>query len=157
MTILAATTRPEKLEPAFRSRFFWTLKLRRYSDDEMAELMESQMRGAGVLASAAAGNPRQAERIVATAIGLGTLEPEDVLSTARITADGLTELQLEYLEALKRTARATGLDQLAVLVGIDAQALRDAERYLLERGLIELSTTGRKLTRLGRDYVGRLK
>jgi Holliday junction resolvasome RuvABC ATP-dependent DNA helicase subunit len=153
VTILAATTRPEKLEPAFRSRFFLTLRLKRYTDQEMAELMESQYPGAGALATAAAGNPRQAERIVATAKGLGTTDAETVLSTCRINADGLTETQLDYLRTLEKTKRPTGLEQLAVLIGVDITMLREAERYLLEKDLIALNTSGRALTRIGKAYV----
>ena len=106
-----------------------------------------------VLAKAAAGNPRQAERIVETAKGLDTHDPETVLSTCRITADGLTDLHLRYLEALTDLRRPVGLNQLATVLWSDEQTVRETERLLLEYGLVELSSSGRSLTRNGKRYV----
>jgi Holliday junction resolvasome RuvABC ATP-dependent DNA helicase subunit len=158
VTIIGATTRPEKLEPAFKSRFFLQLHLERYEDEAIEELMyhmipEWPRMDISLLAKAAAGNPRQAERIIETAKGLGTLTPESVLSTCRITADGLTDMHLRYLEALEGQRRPVGLNQLATILWSDEQTVRETERLLLEYKLVELSSSGRTLTRKGKRYV----
>lgn len=157
VTIIGATTRPEKLEPAFKSRFFLQLHLERYEDEAIQELIDHLTDGwdpaaVEVLAKAAAGNPRQAERIVETAKGLGTHDPETVLTACRITADGLTDLHLRYLAALNKHSRPIGLNQLATILWSDEQTIREIERLLLEYGLVDLSSNGRTLTRTGKRY-----
>lgn len=158
VTVIGATTRPEKLEPAFKSRFFLQLHLERYGTEAMEELIYHLTDGwdadsVETLAKASGGNPRQAERIVETAKGLNTHEPEVVLSACRITADGLTDLHLRYLSALDKLNRPVGLHQLSTMLWSDDQTVRETERMLIEFGLIELTSSGRTLTRNGKTYL----
>lgn len=159
VTVLGATTRPAQLDPAFRSRFFLELHLRPYPLNEMQEMIqylaEDDISDEDVMvfASAAAGNPRQAERIMATAKRMGTFDPSRVLATCRITADGLTEMHLKYLGKLNTLKRPVGLNQLATLLYSDEQTLRNLERVLTEYGLIELTSGGRLLSSAGRKYL----
>ena len=108
-TVMAATTRPELLEPAFKSRFMLTVHLNRYSEESMTEMGRSILNmsdeSAALYAGASAGNPRQLELILAVAKEVGPDNHEGVLSAARITADGLTEYHLRVLNALKRAGR----------------------------------------------------
>lgn len=156
-TIMAATTRPEVVDKAFKSRFFLQLHLRRYSPEAMREMIADRLKAPdealSVLATAAAGNPRQAERLIEVARRLNTADPETILAACRITADGLTELHIQYLEALAQSGKPTGLNQLASAMYSDETSVKDAERLLAEFGLVTLQTTGRTLTRQGNLYL----
>lgn len=161
LTVLAATTRPELLEPAFKSRFFLVLHLTRLTQHSMEALIKHLGPGIGsedmrVLARAAAGNPRQAHKIMSTAHAVGSYDPEKVLPVCQITMDGLTELHLRYLRVLGRADRPLGLAQIATLAYSDDQTLKNVERLLIECDLISLTSTGRALTRPGRNFVDRL-
>lgn len=159
--VIGATTRPDKLDPAFRSRFFIQVYLEPLNEkarkDYMAYLLgdipEADLE---ILAAASAGNPRQAQRIAATAEALESTDPAEVLEACRINADGLGELHLKIMKALNRTSRGTGLNTLALMVRSDEGTVADHEMFLLDMGLIELTPTGRKLTAKGRDYAGLL-
>lgn len=156
MTLLAATTRPEMIEPAFLSRFFLTLTLDPLDQGASEDLITALL-GEGdhvpILARATAGNPRQAHQIAETAKGLGTTDPETVLSTVRINGDGLRDLHMKYLKTLKRLGRPTGANQLAILLSTNEQTIKEHERLLLELELIDLSSSGRILTRKGHRYT----
>lgn len=158
-TIIAATTRPELLDKAFRSRFFLDLHFRRYSDDAMLEMIQDETNLAEetqkILATAAAGNPRQAKRLIAVSKKLGIDQPELILSACRITVDGLTDMHLRYLEAAGRTGRPVGLTQLANVMYADETTVRGLEPLLIEYELIELKSNGRILTRKGTQFIGK--
>lgn len=165
LSIIATTTKPEKLDAAFDSRFLLKLRLRRYHDEEMVQIMrhmiglEGKMSGnkqshdIEVLAHAASGHPRTAERIAFTAKGLGTTDPEDVLKACRITADGLNQDHIEFLAYMDAHKRPVGLQQIQGRLDITKDAISQVESDLMERGLIELSYAGRRLTTRGEQYV----
>lgn len=167
VTILGATTRPENLDPALTSRFgTMRIKLRRYTNADMVSILWAMIRGGDhldlpdvsdehieMLAGASAGNPRQLESIVKYAKALGTYDPQVVLSAARVTPDGLTESHIDILVALKKIGRAAGLDTLARHTFIDPDTIQDCERYLLEKGLIKLTPSGRKISAQGTHYI----
>lgn len=161
VTILAATTRPELLDSAFASRFLLRLQLELYTDSEMEAIVENfagPLFGENpawleILASASAGNPRQAERIVMTAKGLGTFDPVEVLRACRINADGLSEFHMKYLAELqKRSGQPIGLEQISMMLYADTTYVRQQERLLLHYELINLKSNGRVLTRKGIRY-----
>jgi Holliday junction DNA helicase RuvB len=157
-TFIAATTRPDKLDAPFRSRFFIQVQLERYDQDSMLQIVRSLAPEAtdeeiAILAKASAGSPRQAHRLVETAEGLGTYDSEAVLAASRITADGLTDDHIRYLIALKSTGRPTGVGQVAVLLYADEDGVKQLERFLLNRGLIALHNSGRVLTHQGALYL----
>lgn len=163
VTVLGATTRPAQLDPAFRSRFFLELHLMPYPVEEMKEIVshlsdgeldETQLL---TFASASAGNPRQAERIMLTAKRMGSLDPATVLSTCKITGDGLTDMHLRYLDVLSGMRRPVGLAQLATLMYSDAQTIQNTERVLLQYGLIDLAPNGRVISTKGRTYLRKLR
>lgn len=158
-TILAASTRPELVEKAFRSRFFLELHFRKYSDAAMLEMVQDETslseETQRILATAAAGNPRQAKRLITVSRKLGIDKAEMILSACRISVNGLTDMHFHYLEALGRTSRPTGLAQLATLMYADEVTARSLEPLLIEYDLIELKPNGRVLTRKGRSFLGK--
>ena len=153
ISIIAATTKPEALDRAWRTRFPLVVRLRRYTEPEMVEMylhFGGEPEGAYLYAKASGGNPRQLERLIETAEGIGTYDPENVLSVARITADGLTDEHLALLVTMAKVDRPIGLTPLAHMNDTDPDSVRFAERYLLDRDLIRLTQRGRELTNLGR-------
>lgn len=157
-TFIAATTRPDKLDGPFRSRFFVQVQLERYDEESMLDIVrdlapEATDEQIAAFAKASAGSPRQATRLIETADGLGSYDPQEVLTTARITADGLTDDHIRYLIALKSTGRPTGVGQIAVLMYSDEDGVKQLERFLLGRGLMELKNSGRVLTHRGASYL----
>ena len=161
MTVIAATTRPEMLDAAFKSRFLLQLHLTRYDRKAMVEMAQSILpmndESADLYASASAGNPRQLERILEVAKELGYEDHEGVLRACRITADGLTEYHLRLLEALQRAGRPVGLSTLASMLYSDEQSVREHEQLLIDEGLLDLRSNGRTLSREGKKVVKRLE
>ena len=163
LTFIAATTKPDKLDSAFRSRFLLSLRFRLYTVDELEEIILS-MSGSReidegykkVLANAAAGNPRTAEKIVLTAKALGTFDPAEVLRAARITADGLTDDHFDYLRALEGSGKPMGLIELSSQTFLSDDRIRIVERLLAKSSLIALTASGRTLTLRGRQYVEKI-
>jgi len=161
VAVLAATTRPEQLEQAFKSRFMLTIHLKRYSDDSMKEMALSILpmndEDAELYASASAGNPRQLELILSVAKELGPSNHNEVLGASRITADGLTEYHVDLLRALDKAGRPIGLSTLSGMLYSDDQTVKEHEAFLIEEGLMSLRTNGRLITRDGRTYMARLE
>ncbi len=156
-TVMAATTRPEVVDKAFKSRFFLELHLRPYSTEAMRKLIEGTLGSMGghldMLSTAAAGNPRQANRIAEVARRLNTTNPDRILEAARVTVDGLTEMHLVYLETLKQYVKPVGLTNLAAAMYSDEGSVRDLDRLLVKLQLVVLQPNGRLLTQLGHDYA----
>lgn len=165
-TIIGTTNLPEKLSDAFLSRFIVRVRLRPYTIKDMKEMAETQLlwsdlhpepNDLDIIATASGGNPRQLQRLVSTAKALGTLDPEIVLSTVRINADGVTEDHLLYLQQLSKIGRPVGISYLAHATQVDQTALKALERLLLDLGLISLEPNGRIMTGKGRAYIALMK
>lgn len=159
-TIIGATTQPQKIDPAFKSRFVLQLHLKPYSIDALKQIIKDELlditeESLNLYASASAGNPRQALRIAETARLVGTNKVNRVLATCRITADGITDFQMDYLMTL--SASPMGLTQVATLMYSDEDSIRTAERFLISKGLVDLTSSGRKLSSKGQQYVEFLK
>ncbi len=160
LTIIAATTKPDKLDSAFRSRFLISLRLLPYTEKEMAGIITymagGPMGSLDVLASATAGNPRTAELIVKTAQGLDTWDAETILQAVRIK-DGLNDNHFDYLSALETIGRPAGIKQILDFAWISEADARSVERVLVTKGFVELTSSGRKLSTRGHQYVSLLR
>lgn len=157
-TIIAATSRPEKLDDAWRSRFTLRLKLGDYEKEDMYEIAQHMLHGASeealrVYASASGGNPRHLRRIATVANTIGIEEIDHVLATVETTIDGLTQIHLDYLRCLSKVGRAVGLTQLSALTYSGENELRAAERLLMKLELIDLTNSGRAITRSGASFI----
>lgn len=156
LTIMAATTRPELLDPAFVSRFSLRLDLDLLSQEDsealIAGLLDTDV-DVTKLAAASAGNPRQAQRIVTTAKALGTTDPHYVLAAIRINADGLDDVHLKILRQLRKVSRPLGVAQLATMLYTSEQDIKEHERLLMNHGLLDLTSGGRMLTKKGEKYA----
>ena len=162
--IIGTTNLPEKLSDAFLSRFIVRVRLRPYTVEDMktmAELLDVEFQASpndlDAIATASGGNPRQLQRLVSTAKALGTFDPEIVLSTVRINADGVTEDHLLYLQQLSKMSRPVGISYLASAAQVDQPTLKGLERLLLDLELVSLEPNGRVMTRKGRAYIALMK
>lgn len=164
LTIIGATTEPEKIIPPLYDRFSWKPVWEDYDEDDMARIVEGMLAKADVelsaatvaiLGEAAGGVPRNARQLVLAARDLTAVlheEPTaaDILDLCGFTADGLSENHLRYLDALNALGKKAGLTQLATTLRLHESVCRDLERLLVAKHLITFGERGRELTSQGR-------
>jgi holliday junction DNA helicase RuvB len=170
VTVIGATTEPEKVIVPLRDRFPVAPAFRPYGDSELARIVAGQAERAGssiaddeetctVLGRAAAGVPRHATELVVAARDLELAHgvaptAEQVLAFCAIDPDGLGERHRMYLRCLAELGGRAGRDLLGARLGLHPSALTEVERLLLDRHLIGLEPTGRVLTGAGRLRAG---
>lgn len=161
LTVIAATTEPEKLSTAFISRFPIRPEFAPYTDKEAAHIVQQMARRAELtipeevalgLGKAAAGTPRMARDLViayrALAHGGQRVSIEQVLDLVGVDQEGLSEKHLQYLKILRQMGFA-GENIICARLRANPAVVRDLERVLLDRELIALTPKGRTLTAAG--------
>ncbi len=163
LTIIGATTEPEKIIPPLFDRFNWKPVWEEYAPDDMSRIVSGMLRKAGVtlgkatvviLGEAAGGVPRNARQLVLAArdlIAVNESEPSAaaILDLCGFTADGLSENHLRYLDALNALEGVAGLTQLSTTLRLHESVCRELERLLVAKRLIAFGERGRELTTLG--------
>lgn len=158
VTIVAATTEPEKIIPPLWDRFKIKPPFDEYTDEEMAQIVTQKARIAGLdvdddmalaLGRASGGVPRNAESLIVMARDLtvtGT-EPDvaDVLTASRVTEDGLTEDHLRYIKCLASVGGQAGLAILVAHLRMPQTVIVELERLLVKRGFLNYTKQGREL------------
>jgi len=175
ITVIGATTDQDKLPEPVVDRFKIKPYFQAYSDGELAEIaiqfaykkraqehVDDWM--AAHIALACRGTPRIIDEMVEAAdnlsLALGrNATPAEVLDFLEVEPDGLTRTHIHYLTAMRQYfAREAKDDGVEYIVGEAAiqQILRETkqgigriERFLVERGLIDRTPRGRRLTDLG--------
>lgn len=175
-TVMAATTRLGVLDGPLRSRFQHSLRLDPYTDKEMAEVLHwiaEQHRvtvepdAAAVLIPACHGVARLGVNMIRACI-------DTWYSTSRVTfpivlthavvcetlgrlgyVGELTKMEFRYLEALCRMPEVTaGLSTLGAVLDETPSTLEEIlEPWLLQRGFIVRTPSGRQLTKYGAEFV----
>lgn len=180
VTVIGATTDPQKLPDAVVSRFIIQPLLVDYSLEEAAEIAEMMGRSllgevdlpelvrddALMIASAADCNPRAIRNLIENVRDLHFVEElqmtgdrYDIDGTLRIqgiTIDGLTPAAQRYLLCISaefggKAGQRNLQDRLQLPGGI-----ADVENLLMKRGLITKTNTGRVLTGAGIQRVNQL-
>lgn len=156
LTIVAATTEPEKIIAPLFDRFPIRPPFDPYTDEEMALIVKQMAKQEGLnlphgeamkLGRAAGGVPRNAKMFVKMARDLNSTHAQQVLKACRITEDGLDPEQVKYLEVLMDSGGSCGLDLLSAHLRLPKQVLVNMERLLVKRGYIEYSkSAGRTAT-----------
>lgn len=164
VTVIAATTERDKLIAPLHDRFPIKPEIEPYTDADLSEIVagmadrirvpldEPTMKALG---TASGGVPRNAEAFLLTARDLmvireGTVPTvEEILGLCEVDPDGLTALHLRYLRVLLDQGGRAGQKTIEMLLQVPAAVLRESERLLMARGLIELLPSGRVLTPLG--------
>lgn len=162
LTVIAATTHPEKIEPAFLARFPLRLEYDTYSDAEIAEMVAMMASKADLkiraddamrLAEAACGVPRTARDLVLAWRAL-THAPhgpsvEAALDIVGLEEDGIPQIGLRYLRTLDDLEGTAGERVLSNLLNIHPRALQSVERILFAKGYVVPTPQGRSLTARG--------
>jgi len=165
-TLIGATTNPGRLSTPLRDRFGIKIRLEPYTDGEMETVLERAAPQLGLeLAPGTAleigrrsrGTPR---------IGLGLLnrirdfavtagrpvvsvdDAREYLRALGIDTEGLNETDRRYLSLLRKNyrSRPVGVKTLAAALNESVDNLEDSvEPYLIRKGFIEKTSTGRRL------------
>jgi holliday junction DNA helicase RuvB len=174
-TLIGATTRTGLLTTPLRDRFGMTYRLEHYAPEELVRIVLRSARilgveiadeAAGEIARRARGTPRVANRILRRVRdvaqvrhdGAVTLDvAREALELLEVDEHGLERADRELLAAIahKFDGGPVGLSTLAVALGEEPDTIEDVyEPYLLQLGLIQRTSRGRVITRLGREHVG---
>lgn len=176
ITIIGATTDRDMLPEPVIDRFKVKPYFQAYQLDELAEIAVrfsfrhgcEQYVSANLavdMAEACRGTPRLLEEMVLAVrdlcIAMGRqVSSQELLEFLEITPDGLTRMHIHYLTALRQyfARHNRSEDRVEYIVGEAAmqQLLRETkqgigrlERFLIERGLLDRTPRGRRLTERG--------
>jgi Holliday junction DNA helicase RuvB len=162
LTIIAATTEPEKIIPPLFDRFPIKPKWEDYEDVDMAQIVGGMAGKIGIefeelplhaLGKATGGVPRNAKAIVLAARDLidtaNTANVETILDLAGLDPDGLSTNHLDYLYALHGLGGQAGMATLSSMLQLHVSILKELERLLVKKGLLQFSSSGRELTIAG--------
>lgn len=163
ITIVGATTEPQKLIKPLRERFPIRPRFEPYTDQEMAAIVRSMGRKVGIefteesseaLGRAAAGSPRQAKRLVMAARDTRSDDPTAALELAGVTPEGLTEEHIEYLQVLYSNSTGfAGVKVLGTMLRLPEASIEDLEGTLLRLDMIEYTPRGRSLKGNGYHFI----
>lgn len=166
ISIFGATTEIQDVIKPLRDRFHFIARFEDYSDEDMAQIisrmamkvdLEPSAEQCLIFGQASAGTPRQARNIILTARDLGSTDPDEVLTMAGITRDGLTEDHIEYLLALSQIGGRAGVENMSNMTGQPKDVLVDLEKLLVQKGFIIYGPKGRELVMEGMRLVQSLK
>lgn len=173
-TLVGATTREGLLTAPFRARFGIVERLDYYPPEDLARILARSaiilnvpMDGKAALALAqnSRGTPRVANRFIARArdvaqvLGNGTITPEvaaKTLSMLGVDDNGLIEMDRRILVAINdHGGGPVGVKTIAVTVGESEDTIENVyEPYLIQRGLLQKTPQGRKLSPRAYDLMG---
>lgn len=163
LTVIAATTVPEKVDSALRSRFDHEPRFVDYTPDEMSRIAR-QIAGkmgfdladdlAEAFGAAAGDSPRNARRLVRKTQDLRSHlgrppTVDEVLDLAGVDREGVTIDHMAYLAALDSFGGVAGEKAMIMMLGVGSDRLREIELFLLTRRYIGYGDRGRELTSSG--------
>lgn len=166
-TLVGATTKAGSLSSPLRDRFGIIHRLEFYTDEELTQVIirtakildiEIDTKGAQAIARRSRGTPRIANRLVkrvrdyAIVKSNGKIDAQtadkalDILQIDKFGLDN-TDRSLLNLIAEKYNGGPVGIETLATALGEDSKTIEDVyEPYLLQKGFIQRTLRGRKLT-----------
>lgn len=164
LSVVGATTEPEKIIPPLWDRFVIKQPFEPYTKEEMGRIAKGMAEKAGislshktliVLASAAAGVPRNLRQLIVAAKDIRDTSgrsphAHEILDLCRTEQDGLNADHLDYLKALYSMGGRAGLEALSMMLRRHKTIITDLERLLLEREFVRYGGRGRELTGQGR-------
>ncbi|MBU6428455.1 MAG: Holliday junction branch migration DNA helicase RuvB [Cyanobacteria bacterium REEB65] len=173
-TLVGATTRAGALSGPLRDRFGLVLRLRFYSPEDLAAILQRsaaildvglEPTAALVIGQRARGTPRVAIRLLKRVRDFAQVEGNGRISEA-IASSSLDRLQIDALglDPLDRELMTTvirghcggpvGIEALAAEIGEDLATLEDVlEPYLLQAGLLRRTPRGRVATALAYQHL----
>lgn len=169
-TFMFATTESQKVFPPLMDRLE-RITLQDYTQAELAEILrralpktlKTEPEATMEVASVLRGNARAAEKMAdkigsfmrtSEARSFGLPEWEALRARLSILPLGLNDIELNILRYLANAPEGTSLTRLAAKTGMSRDALQKTEEVYLQRhDLMEITTTGRKITAKGLDYL----
>ena len=176
-TLIGATTRSGLLTAPLRSRFGIVERLNYYEDEDLAKIIrrsskilkiEIDTKGETEIARRSRGTPRVANRLLrrvrdyaqVKAEGKITGEVADkALQMQDVDKEGLDPMDKRILHYILKQCEGgpVGIASLAVGVGEDAETLEEVyEPYLIQRGFLKRTSSGRVLTRRSYEHFNRV-
>ncbi|MAA79275.1 MAG: Holliday junction branch migration DNA helicase RuvB [Deltaproteobacteria bacterium] len=174
-TLIGATTRSGLLTRPLRDRFQIQFTMEFYEPDELAQIViksaqrlniELTEEAAKELSHRSRGTPRVANRLLRRARDFAQVEGNGIidldivqlaLSRLGIDALGLDGMDRRILDTIanKFDGGPVGIDNLSTAIGEEANTIEDVyEPYLIMRGFVQRTRTGRVLTRRGKEHLG---
>ena len=178
-TLIGATTREGQLTGPMRNRFKFVERFNLYSVDDMKQVIEWQRHQIeddcdidfiddtlSMIIPFCRGTPRESLRILEAARDTvlavdgssGNVKYDDMLFTLERLGYiahselGLSQLDLKYMEVLRTGAK--GIRHISEVLREDAGTLESViEPWLLQNGIIELTSRGRSLTDIGKKAI----
>ncbi|MBR1977179.1 Holliday junction branch migration DNA helicase RuvB [bacterium] len=174
-TLIGATTKAGALSGPLRDRFGIVHRLEFYTDSELAKIIK---RSAGILniniddegalkiATSSRATPRIANRLIKRCADWAIVKGEGVvtadivtsaLEALNIDSSGLDNTDRHLLEIMIKnySGGPVGIQTLAVALGEDIRTIEDVyEPYLLQKGFIQRTSQGRKVTPLAYKHLG---
>lgn len=154
-TLIGATTELHGLTNAMQGRFQHIIYLRDYRDNEIAQILQSEMgAGADRLAPYCRGNPRQAKAYAdwvlryckVKKLNINDGAVEEAMLALGISKSGLTQDDIRYLELLK-AKRIVGVRAISHTLNIEEKTVKNKiEPYLMKLGLISILNNSGKRT-----------
>lgn len=163
LTIIGATTEPQKMIAPLWDKFPIKPSWEPYTDEEMAKIVVGMARKSSVIVSeddamvlgkAACGIPRKVRQFILamrdiTATSTHNATATEALLFCRTEVDGLTTQHLNYLQTLQKLGGTSGLKLMSNLLSLNESVIVDLERLLYQNGLVEPTSSGRTLTTEG--------
>lgn len=174
-TLIGATTRSGLLTSPLRSRFGIVERLNYYQDEELTTIITRSAKilsaniapeGAIEIARRSRGTPRIANRLLrrvrdfaqVKADGKITAQVADqALQMLEVDEAGLDQMDKKILGYLLRECDGgpAGVNTLSVAVGEGSEAIEEIyEPYLIQKGFLKRTSSGRVLTRLAYEHFG---
>jgi Holliday junction DNA helicase RuvB len=165
LTVIGATTKPEKIDEAVWDRFPIHPPFDEYTDEEMGQIVMGMARRIGMsditkeqaeaLGRATGGVPRHAKELVAMSRDLDTYDVDLILEKCRLSPDGLSEMHMKYLNILTEVGGGPlGVDLISAHIALPKTVIVNLEKLLLKRGMIEYTKSGRQLMPAGYKAAG---
>lgn len=157
LTIIGATTEPDKIIAPLYDRFAIKPMFEEYTDEEMAAIARGMATKAGVeltdeqltiMGTAAGGVPRNAKQMIVMArdlkIAKGNVDIAEVLRRCNVSASGLTDNHLDYLRVLAKNS-PSGVDIICAQMRLPKSVIMNLERLLVRRELMHYTKQGREI------------
>ena len=171
-TFMFATSEPHRVFHALKDRLD-RIDLESYNYEELGEIVRINLPDVvfdkgllGEIATVLRGNARAAQKMAIkiqmwldarVRYNFVSEDWKNLMYTLGIAPLGLRAKEIEILRVL-RDSRDCSLTRLGSKTGMTPESLRrDYELYLMNQDLLEISTAGRNITKVGKDYLKALE
>ncbi len=174
-TLIGATTRSGLLTAPLRSRFGIVERLNYYTDAELAKIVKRSAKilnieieedGAAEISSRARGTPRVANRLLKRVRDFAEVKADGRITRAvadralhmlEVDTAGLDQMDKKILGMIMNEFEGgpVGINTISVAVGEEAETIEEIyEPYLIQKGFLKRTSSGRVLTRLAYEHLG---